>query len=190
MKAVFTDNPYKFWNNGNGGELHLFHDNELAKQFLIEVVDDPWLKGYPMLCETPNDVSVSESWANLLCLYGDCVGFDKIVLHPDDEGTNDPMGFIEWSINTAIPYDTGINWTWPSETPLHIDKVYANINLLHEEYTDGTPNPWLHSTVQERERRLCNLLHDLFDVLPFEIYDFYDGNRNTGELMEVDEIAA
>lgn len=188
MKAVFTGNPYKFWNRTCDCELHLFQDNELADQYAISLINSPLVDEMPCICETPNDVSVSESWANLLCLYGSCAGFDKIVLHPDDDGTHDPMGFIEWSINAAIPYDTGINWTWPSETPLHIDKVYANIELLHEEYTDGMPNPWLHMTVKEKERRLCDLLYDLFDVTPFEIYDFYYDNRCIGDLMEVDEI--
>ena len=189
MKAVFTDNPYAYWKYGKGGELHLFSDDELAKQFLVELVNDPLYKGTPMLCDTPNDVCVCESWANLLCNYADCAGYDCIVLHPDDEGLR--KGFIEWTLCTALPYDTAINWTWPNETLLHVDKLYANIWLDCEERADDDgPSLWLNTPVHDRERNLCHLLHDLFDIEPFEVYDFWDGNKNTGEIMTTDEIAA
>lgn len=183
MKVVFTGNPYKFWNRTCDCELHLFQDNELADQYAISLINSPLRDEMPCVCDTPNEFWVGESWAKLLCDYASCQGFDKIVLHPDDGGI--PNGFIEWTIATALPCDTTINWTWPSETPLHIKKIYANIWLIRD---DGTPNSWLRGAVKNRERKLCSLLYDLFDVTPFEIYDFYYDNRCTGNLMEVDEI--
>lgn len=187
MKAVFTGNPYKFWNRTCDCELHLFQDNELADQYAISLINSPLVDEMPCICETPNELGwVGTSWAKLLCDYASCQGLDKIVLHPDDEGFH--HGFIEWTIATALPYDAVINWTWPSETPLHIEKIYANIKLVDEEYTDRTPNRWLSMSDKEWIESLCDLLFDLFDVQPSEIYDFYDSNRCIGDLIEVADI--
>lgn len=187
MKAVFTGNPYKFWNRDCNCELHLFDDDELAAQYATSLFRNLLRNEAPCICKTPNETGwAGESWAKLVCDYASCQGFDKIVLHPDDNGfSND---FIEWTIVTALPYDTCINWTWPYETPWHINKLYADIRLNTDENEGGLQSYWLHGSHKERCENLCDLLHDLFDVKPFEIYDFYDGDTCFGDIMSYEEV--
>jgi len=191
MKAVFSANPYKFWNRGCKGTLHLFDDDKAAEAYFTilwnEYVNYPYAreddgKHIPMIIDTPNEVEVAECWARLVCDFASIIGYDRIEFHRSEE-TKYFFDLLEADLNVCERFHTATNWTWPSDNPFLDGIVVSNIGVD----TDSDFWKWKKESPHELEEKLCDLLHDVFDIEPFEWYD-PDTNERNGELVYTEEI--
>lgn len=184
MKALFDGNPYAFWKYSGSGNLHLFNDDNAAEAYQKLLMKERGDEYPPMLCDTPNEVEVAESWAKLVCDFAGCCGYDRIELHRSTE-THNFADLLEADLEVCDRFNTATNWTWPSDNPFLNGIVVSNISIPNDS------DFWKRKkeSPHEREKKLCDLLHDVFDIEPFEWYD-PDTNENTGELVYTEEIVA
>ena len=171
MKAVFTEYPYKFWNYGVKGSMHLFRDDAEAEMF-AKTSDDYWL------CDTPNGPEIGVTWANLAYDYASCCGWDKLVLHIDDQEFFDTAEMLEWGFDIIANFDwVSCNWTWRDGHIKMID-VYIEQEELVKKFVDAMLGRFDY---KEEGQMFFNLMHYIYDVTPFEAYEMVgDESHNTG----------
>jgi hypothetical protein len=167
MNAVFTKNPYKFWNYGAKGELHIFEYNSQGREFAR-------LNDF-CLSETPNDWIEAGSWCGLVANWMDCGG--KAVFHyfTDERDDGD---FEEWILSLVRDHmpSCEVDFRYENDNKW----VTADIRLPKWGKADGTH--------RERCETLEILMVELYDVWPIE---FWDGDSCIGgRLITVDELAA
>lgn len=166
MNAVFTDSPYKCWNYGAKGELHIFDYDSQGSEFAK-------LNGF-CLSETPNDFMCTQSWCGLVANWMDFEGDVVLHLFTDERDDGD---FEEWVLSTARNYMPGctVNFRYENDGQW----VTANIRL----------SSWPEIGKSHRVRCLAlkTLMVELYDIEPIE---FWDDDRRTNDLVTLDEIAA
>lgn len=70
MKAVFTDDNYKFWIDGARGDMYLFSDDAKADAFAV--------KHGCFVCKTPNTMEFAHTWAKAAWSFMRCGGTVRV----------------------------------------------------------------------------------------------------------------
>lgn len=171
MKAVFTQYPYAFWKYGVDGTMHLFNDDAAAIEF-AKTSDDYWL------CDTPNGPEMGVTWAMLAYDYASCCGWDKLVLHISNQKVLRNAEMLEWGVGIICEFDwVSCNWTWRNGRIKSID-VYIEQEDLVKQFVNAALRriDW-----KGEGQTFFNLLHYVYDVIPFEVYEMVaDESVNTG----------
>ena len=153
MKAVFTGNPYGFWKYTCNAELHLFDSSKQAEAFAA--LNDDYI-----MCDSPNDFECAKTFGMLVYDYASCCGWENVVLHLSNQDFFDNAEMLDWGFDIIARYDyTSCNWTWNDGRIIRID--------LYIEPEIGAESRSFH----EEGDKLCALLHDVYDVEPFEVYE-------------------
>ena len=171
MKAVFTQYPYAFWKYGMDGTMHLFSNDAAAIEFAA-TNDDYWL------CDTPNGPEMGTAWAMLAYDYASCCGWDKLVLHNDNQGDLTDAEMLEWGFDIISKYEwTSCNWTWRNG---HIKSL--DVYIEQEDLVKLFANALLGRFDWKGEGQMFfDLLHYIYDITPFEVYEMVaDESVNTG----------
>lgn len=162
MKAVFSENPYKFWTYGAVGELHLFDDNVDFELFTSACPD--WFT-----TSDPNEIEEAETWAKLVYDYLSCGGTAVLHVFTDEydkfEEELVTSGYLGDLIGNGkagweIGFIPGHGGRWAS--------MMVRIRFAGKSGEDEV-NPV----------ELMRLLHDVYDVAPFELWESRsDSNGN------------
>ena len=167
MKAMFEGNPYKFWNRVTNATLHLFDNDRFADEFAnrlktnFEVSPGHDPANEILVTDNPaNGPECASTWAQLVCDWASCCGYESMVLHIGNDDVDLPLDFIHWTLERALNEHTEVNWDWTYGDGM------ANIHFS-KEFNTALKYP-------EKEKFVCEYLFDLFDNAVCEMYD-WDG---------------